>query len=131
MGRNLGMTNLNDTIEVTVRLRRKASIEEYVKDMEKGKNNPLSQDEFEQRFGASEKDIDLVEQFAHDHDLTVVDSSVPRRRLSSGAQCRIFAGIRRFPVKLSIYRRQDFSGQDGGYKDPRQTAAGSRRRFWT
>ncbi len=124
MGRNLGMTNGNDTIEVTVRLRRKASIEEYVKDMEKGKNKTLSQDEFEQKFGASEKDIDLVEQFARDHDLTVVNSSASRRSVILRGSVQNFSQA--FGVFLSNYQYTDgkiFRGRMGDIKIPAKLQA--------
>jgi len=120
-GRNVGMTNLNSVIEVTVRVRRKNSIEDYVKDMADGKNKVISQDEFDKRFGGSEKDILLVEAFAHEHDLTVVSSSVARRSVILKGTVQNLSNA--FGVYLSDYQHDDgkiFRGRMGGIKIPSQ-----------
>ncbi|MFI5155449.1 MAG: protease pro-enzyme activation domain-containing protein [Chitinophagales bacterium] len=118
-GKNIGSTNSNEVMEVTVRLRRKNSIEDYVKNMANGKNKPLSQEEFESRFGAQEKDIDLVEAFAHDHDLTVVSSSPSRRSIILKGTVQNFSNA--FGVFLSNYQHPDgkvFRGRMGDIKIP-------------
>jgi len=118
-GKNIGTTNLNDVIEVTVRLRRKNSIEEYVKNMGTGKNKTLTQAEFDQRFGAAEKDIDKVESFAQENDLTVVQSSVARRSVVLKGTVQNFS--KAFGVYLSNYQHQDgkvFRGRMGTIKIP-------------
>jgi len=118
-GKNLGTTNLSDVIEVTVRLRRKNSIEDYVKNMQEGKNKVLTEDEFEQRFAASEKDIEKVETFAAEHDLTVVQSSVARRSVILKGTVQDFSNA--FGVFLADYQHDDgkiFRGRMGGIKIP-------------
>jgi len=118
-GKNLGTTNLNDVIEVTVRLRRKNSIEEYVKNMGNDKNKILTQEEFEQRFAASDKDIEKVEKFAQEHDLTVVESSVGRRTVILKGTVQSFS--KAFGVFLANYQHEDgkiFRGRVGTIKIP-------------
>ena len=118
-GKNIGTTNLNDIIEVTVRLRRKNSIEDYVKNMGKDKNKILSREEFDHKFGASPKDIELVEAFAHEHDLTVVESSVSRRSVILKGSVQNFS--KALGVFLANYQHQDgkiFRGRMGTIKIP-------------
>ena len=118
-GRNMGTTNLNDVIEVTVRLRRKNSIEEYVKNMQDGKNKVLTEDEFEQKFAASDKDIEKVEAFAQENDLTVVQASAARRSVVLKGTVQDFS--KAFGVFLANYQHDDgkiFRGRMGSIKIP-------------
>ncbi|MBS1600722.1 MAG: S8/S53 family peptidase [Bacteroidetes bacterium] len=118
-GKNLGTTNLNDVIEVTVRLRRKNSIEEYVKNMQDGKNKILTEQEFEQKFAANEKDIDKIESFAQQNDLTIVDSSAARRSVVLKGTVQHFS--KAFGVYLSNYQHDDgkiYRGRMGSIKIP-------------
>jgi len=78
-GKNLGNTSLNEVIEVLVKIRRKTSIGNFVKGLGTGKNKPLSRELFDRRFGASAEDIRLVVDFARQHDLTIVQTSVSKR----------------------------------------------------
>lgn len=81
-GKKIGTLNSNELIAVTVRLRRKNDIDDYVDKMGNGKGNAiLSREEFDKKFGADEKDIELVQEYAHEHDLTVGDISVGRRSI--------------------------------------------------
>lgn len=118
-GKNMGTTNLNDVIEVTVRLRRKNSIEEYVKNMQDGKNKVLTEEEFEQKFAASDKDIDKVEAFAQENDLTVVQSSTARRSVVLKGTVQDFS--KAFGVFLANFQHDDgkiFRGRMGSIKIP-------------
>ena len=78
-GKNIGNTSLNEVIEVMIRLRRKTPIRNFVKGLGTGKNKPVSQEIFDRRFGASADDITLVVDFARQHDLTVLQTSVSKR----------------------------------------------------
>jgi kumamolisin len=78
-GKNMGNTSFNEIIEVMVKLRRKASIRNFIKGIATGKNKPIIQEVFDRRFGASSDDIDLVVAFARQYDLTVLQTSVSRR----------------------------------------------------
>ena len=118
-GKNIGTTSLNNVIEVTVRIRRKNSIEDYVKNMKDDKNKIISREEFDQKFGASEKDIEKVESFAQENDLTVVESSVARRSVILKGTVLDFS--KAFGVFLSDYQHQDgsiFRGRMGAIKIP-------------
>jgi kumamolisin len=60
-------------ITVTVMLRRRAELPPDAS------QRPLTREEFEQRYGASPEDIRMVEQFAAENDLTVVEVDPGRR----------------------------------------------------
>ncbi|PWT74839.1 MAG: peptidase S53 [Bacteroidetes bacterium] len=118
-GKNLGAVNLNEVIEVTVRLRRKNSLEDYVKKMGNDNSKVLSPQEFDEKFGASENDIHRVEEFAQQHDLTVVESSVARRSVILRGTVQNFS--KAFGVYLSNYQHQDgkvFRGRMGKINIP-------------
>lgn len=61
-------------IEVTVRIRRKKSLDEALAAGER-----ISREEYGKEFGASQKDADLVESYAHEHHLTTVTVDAARR----------------------------------------------------
>ncbi|HEX6818723.1 MAG TPA: protease pro-enzyme activation domain-containing protein, partial [Ktedonobacterales bacterium] len=64
-------------VSVYLRPRAAAQPESTVETTPSGQ--PLSRDEFAARFGADPADIARVEQFAREHRLSVVESSIPRR----------------------------------------------------
>jgi kumamolisin len=66
--------NRDEAIEVTVRIRRKKSIESKLQAGER-----ISHSNYEKEFGASQKDADKVEAFAHEHHLSTVETSLARR----------------------------------------------------
>ena len=47
----------------------------------------MSREQLASQFGASAEDIALVEQFAADHDLTVIDTSTAQRRVTLSGRC--------------------------------------------
>jgi kumamolisin len=110
--------NLSEVIEITVKLRRKNPIENYVSNL--GKTNKiLSQEEFEKQFGASEGDIALVEEYAHQHDLTIVQTSAPQRSVILKGTVQNFS--KAFGVFLSNYEHADgkqFRGRTGSIHIP-------------
>ena len=71
-----GALNPNDVIEFTIRLRRKSSIESLIK-----ANQRINRQEYAQRYGASDKDIQKLEKFAHQHHFSIVLSHKGRRSL--------------------------------------------------
>jgi kumamolisin len=71
-----GQIDRSEAIEVTVRLRRKKNIEEKLKAGER-----VSHRNYEKEFGASQKDAEKVEAFAHDHHLTTVNIDLARRSI--------------------------------------------------
>jgi kumamolisin len=96
-GKNLGITSFNEVIEVLVKLRRKTPIRNFIRGISTAKNKPLSREVFDRRFGASPGDIAQVVEFARQHDLTVLDTSVSRR-------CVILKGtVQHFSEAFQVY----------------------------
>ena len=68
--------NPNDTASVTIRIRRKKSIDSAL-----GKVKQISREEYADQYGASDDDIAQVEAFAAGHHLSVVQSDKGRRSI--------------------------------------------------
>src|ERR1700712_1461327 len=75
-GEITGKVNRNETIEVTVRIRRKKSIESKLQSGER-----ITHKNYEKEFGSSQKDMDKVEAFAHQFHLTTAEVSLARRSI--------------------------------------------------
>jgi kumamolisin len=80
----------------------------------------LTAAQFTERYGADPADVALVEQFAKKHQLTVVDSSVAKRRvILSGTATTVSAA---FGASLVCYRHEitgrEFRGRTGPLKIP-------------
>ncbi|MDB5086089.1 MAG: family peptidase [Mucilaginibacter sp.] len=73
-GETTAKLNRNTFIEVTLRIRRKKSIESV---LNAGKR--VDHADYEKEFGASQKDADQVEAFARQYKLSTVEVSLPRR----------------------------------------------------
>ncbi len=73
-GETTGKINRKEAIEVTVRIRRKRSIESKLRSGEQ-----VSHSNYEKQFGASKKDTDKVEAFAQEYHLSTVDADLARR----------------------------------------------------
>ncbi|WP_426671110.1 S53 family peptidase [Mucilaginibacter sp. McL0603] len=73
-GETSGKINRDESIEVTVRIRRKKPLEAHV-----ASDLRVSHKTYEKQFGASQSDVDKVETFAHEHHLTTVEASLARR----------------------------------------------------
>jgi len=104
-----GTLNTADSIEVTVRLRRKQSIEAHLKE---GKR--FTREEYENTFGASDDDIQEVEAFASDNHLSVVTVDKGRRSIILAGSIADFETA--FQVHLSSYRNdkgETFRGRVG------------------
>jgi kumamolisin len=69
-----GTLNTAQVAEVTIRVRRKESVDEAI-----AKGERMTNAEYEKRFGASDEDLKQVEDFAHEHHLSIVESSSARR----------------------------------------------------
>src|SRR5450631_4191717 len=109
-GKNIGNSSYNEVIEVMVKLRRKTPIRNFVRGISGGKNKPLSQEVFDRRFGASQEDIDLVIDFARQHDLTVLQTSVSRRNVI------LTGSVQKFSDAFQVYL-SDFIPDSGiGYR---------------
>jgi kumamolisin len=87
----------DEVAEVTVRVRGSKSLHARSKP---GKR--LSRAEFEKQYGASEKDLAAIEQFAHEHHLAIVETSSARRSVILRGRVRDLEEA--FMVQLSHYR---------------------------
>ncbi|WP_295793708.1 S53 family peptidase [Mucilaginibacter sp.] len=74
MGETTAKVNRRQFIDVTVRVRRKKSIEAHL-----GEGKQIGHADYEKEFGSSQKDVDQVEAFAHQYKLKTVEVSLPRR----------------------------------------------------
>ena len=102
------------SMEVTVRIRRKESIESHLKS-----GRRYSRDEYEKMFGPSDLDIEKVQQFANDNHLSVVGIEKARRSVMLRGRVSDFEEA--FHVKLSSYRDsngQTFRGRTGDISIP-------------
>ena len=112
-----GTVSGDDTLHVSLMLRRRSSIAGVVKSV--GHLLHLTHDDHAREHGAADADIALVEQFAHDAGLTVVDANAPKRRV-------ILAGTsdqmqHAFGAKLVCYRDvsgKTFRGREGTISIP-------------
>lgn len=107
--------NTGESIEVTVRMRRKKSIEESLK-----KEERFTREEYEQVFGTSDEDIQVVESFAYDHHLAIVNIDRARRSMMLRGKISDFSDA--FRVHLSQYKNADgsaFRGRVGHISIPR------------
>jgi kumamolisin len=106
-----GTVNDSDRISVTIVLKRKSSLPIEVHRANFADNRTA----FNADHGADPAAIALVEQFAHEHQLTVVDSSISKRRLIlNGTVADMKAA---FGVQLQCYRNDEtghtFRGRTG------------------
>jgi kumamolisin len=69
--RVVGSPNASDLIDITVILCRRAELPPYPE--------RVTREEFARRYGAHPSDVEVVEQFAEDNDLTVVEIDLARR----------------------------------------------------
>lgn len=114
--------NASDVIEVTIKLRRRNPIETFINDPGR-QDHFLSHEEYEKQFGASPADIDLVEEYAHQHDLTIVASSVAERSIVLKGSLENFS--RAFNVFLANYQHNDgkmYRGRTGSIHIPEELA---------
>src|SRR5436190_16858706 len=117
-----------ERFEVTVRVRaREAAAEsaEYAAMLAEpqGRRQPMSREEYAQRFGADPADLAKIEAFAHEHGLDVVQASIPQRtvRLSGTAQAMQEA----FGVQLTqaAQNKVAFRHRSGSISVPKEIAA--------
>ncbi|MDP4130087.1 MAG: S53 family peptidase [Bacteroidota bacterium] len=118
-GTNTGNTLFNEVIEVTVTLRRKTAITNYIKALGRGKQKPVSREQYNRRFGASAEDIRLVREFAQYHNLTVVETSATKRTVILKGTVQQFSNA--FGVYLANFVPESgisYRGRTGPIKIP-------------
>jgi len=92
----LNTLNPNNSIEITIRVRRKKSIEKLL-----AKEKRLTYEEYEKDYGAAAEDITLVESFAHQNHLSVSGIDIGRRSIHLKGKIRDFEDA--FKIQLSNY----------------------------
>jgi kumamolisin len=106
----------DQSMEVTVRIRRKQSIENHLQSGER-----YSREQYGQMFGAAEEDIKKVEEFAHTHHLTVATIEKAGRSVMLKGKVSDFENA--FKVKMSCYQNSDghtFRGRSGEISIPEE-----------
>ncbi len=101
--------NTSDAIDVTIRIRRKRSLDTSLKDRQQ-----YSLEEYEKEFGAAQSDIELIEQFAADNHLSVTLIDHARRSVILRGKIKYFETA--FQVHLANYDAGDgrmFRGRSG------------------
>jgi len=113
-GDKLATINHNESIEITVRVRRKKSIEPILDHAK-----TYSHQEYEKEFGASQEDIDLIEKFASQHHLSVAQINYARRTVLLKGQMKYFEEA--FQIQLDNYQHSNgtvFRGREGTVQIP-------------
>jgi kumamolisin len=126
--KDVGAINPKDEAEVTLRVRSRMNEADLQQRLQVAAAKPpsertyLSRAELTQSHGASPDDLAKIDQFAHDHHLTVVESSIPKRivRLRgtlADLQAAFGVTLRRYRSKQVAYR-----GRTGPVYVPKELA---------
>jgi kumamolisin len=123
--RETGTPDANATIQVSLVLRPRTSLEELrssntLAAARPGERRYLTREEYAARYGADPADVAKVEAFAFQHNLTVVEISLPRRTVVlSGTIANLGAA---FNVKLANYHHPqgNFRGRTGPIYLPKE-----------
>lgn len=100
MSKAAGLTDAHEIISVTIRTRRKKSIEAALKT-----GKIISHETYEKLYGTSAEDFDAIEAFAQEYHLTIVERSVARRSVVITGAISDFEAA--FQVHLSSYYNED------------------------
>jgi kumamolisin len=114
----VGPIGKNETLRVTVVLQRQGA----EPDTGNGSYAQVSRDDFGRVYGANPEDISLVERFAHHSRLTVVQSSVPKRRVmltgTAGSMTSAFgAQLAQYKIEATGHT---FCGRTGALTIPQE-----------
>ncbi|MDQ6815324.1 MAG: S53 family peptidase [Bacteroidota bacterium] len=104
----------DQSMEVTVRIRRKSSVEPHLE-----KDQRYTREEYEKKFGSSDEDIAAVEAFAHEHNLSISNIDKARRSVMLKATVKDFEDA--FKVKMECYSEKGghtFRGRSGEISIP-------------
>lgn len=109
---SVGLTDSNQRISVTVRLRRRSSVElarriEELSLLPPAQRNYMTYEEFAANHGADPSDVEKIEEFAKEYDLTV-------ERVNAAVGTVVLSGIaasfnKAFQVELRDYQHPDLS----------------------
>jgi kumamolisin len=123
--REIGPAALDERIEVSLLLRPRKSLKplessKSLKAAQPKARQYLSRAEFAKEYGANPKDVQKVEAFAHDHNLTVMQVSLPRRTVVlAGTLAQLCEA---FSVTVTAYEHEGraFRGRTGPLSVPEE-----------
>ena len=108
----VGVVNPNDEVSVTVVIRRRTQ------ELPRHGSKPVPREKFAELYGANPADVEQIEQFAADHDLTVVQVDLARRSITlSGTVADMNEA---FGTELRLFQSPDglYRGRTGGLSVP-------------
>lgn len=116
--REVGAPSPDERIEVSVLLRPRKPFKSLqssaaLKPVRPKERQYLSREEFEKAYGANPKDVQKVEAFAHAHNLTVMQASLPRRTVVlAGTVAQLSEA---FGVQMALYEHEGhtYRGRSG------------------
>jgi kumamolisin len=114
----IGTVPASEPVRVTLVLRRRNEPEI---DPKTGTFPPISREEFAERYGADPRDIRLIERFAHAFGLTVVETSIVKRRVVLTATASAMG--KAFGAELANYQSSSgatFRGRMGALSIPEE-----------
>lgn len=125
--RLIGPADPNERFRVIVRIRRRPGApplpdHDYWMATPSGRRRFLTTEEFSATYGAATEDIEKIVEFARQHDLAVVESSIPCRTV--GLSGTVAQMSRAFAVELGRYQFGDeiYRGRDGFVHVPSNVA---------
>lgn len=125
--RQIGTPDPNELIRVSIRLRPRTPLDTLTSTNALSATLPkdrqyLTREEFAARYGADPGDVAKVEAFAHQHNLTVVEASLPRRTVVLSGTIANFSAA--FGVTLANYEHGEgsFRGRTGPVTVPADLA---------
>jgi len=109
--RSLGKADPAERLEVTVLLRPRAALHDHIKQIHRTAGRPvhIKREDFAQKFGAEQGDIEEVKKFASSHGLAVVQEDAARRSVILAGTVAQFNHA--FGVEL-----QRFEHEGGSYR---------------
>lgn len=117
----------NERFEVTVRVRRKTTLQSlasqgFLGDVSPGDRWYLTREEYASNHGADTRDIAKIEAFAKAHGLVVVESSAARRSVFLSGTSKQFAAA--FDTSIEHYEHDDgsYRGRSGPLSVPKDLA---------
>jgi len=109
----------NERIEITIRIRRKKSIERALKELEKN-GKIYTREEYREEFGLSKEDVKKIHDFANAKGLSVAHASYSRRSMILVGTAQNLT--KAFGVSLYYYKTNNgrtFRGRSGSFKIPK------------
>src|SRR5581483_946632 len=123
--KHIGSVDPNETVRVSIILRRKGADPTIATaGAPLQEQNQVTQADFAERHGANPEDIALVERFAHEYQLTLVETSAQKRRVHLTGTAAAMS--KAFGVDFSCFQVEStghtFRGRTGGISIPQELA---------